>query len=316
MQSSQQPASLSLNRWSLFWALSRTQHGLLDLATPLVAALLWFGGFPPLSVMALGMITAFAGYTTVYAINDLVDVAHDRAKMAASDPSLRPEYLDTGGMRHPLAQGMLSLSAALAWAGFWGLITLAGAYALNPVCLYIFVAGASLEVIYCLLLKITALRCLVSGMVKTSGGIAAVYAVDPNPSLWFLLALWAWIFCWEIGGQNIPADWYDVDQDRRLGARTLPVTFGLRRTSCLALACLGFTPVLGLVVLALAPIQMRLLLGIVSWIVGLYLLILPVWKLWRTREGDTAIILFNRASHYPLAILCVVLIGLIIDAIF
>ena len=315
MQSRTQSVAPPHNRWGLLLALSRTQHGVLDLATPVVAALLWAGGFPPLSVMSLGLITAFAGYTAVYAINDLVDAAHDRAKMAASDPADRPEYLDTGAVRHPLAQGMLSLRAALVWIGFWSLVAMVGAYALNPVCFYIFVIGACLEVVYCLLLKVTALRCLVSGMVKTAGGVAAVYAVDPNPSPWFLLALWAWVFSWEIGGQNIPADLYDVEQDQKLGARTTPVVLGLRRTTMLALACLVLTPLLSLAVLFTAPLKMHGLAAVAALAVGAYLLLLPVLAVWRSRAGDTAIVLFNRASYYPMAMLAVVLAGLSVQTL-
>mgnify|MGYP000096088635 CR=1 FL=1 len=36
---------------------------------------------------------------------------------------------------------------------------------------------------------------------------AAVVAVDPSPSLVFLLFLFLTIFFWEIGGQNAPNDW-------------------------------------------------------------------------------------------------------------
>jgi 4-hydroxybenzoate polyprenyltransferase len=60
-------------RLKLFLALSRTPHGLLDLATPLLAALLWLGHLPPGDVTALGILGAFAGYTAVYALNDIVD---------------------------------------------------------------------------------------------------------------------------------------------------------------------------------------------------------------------------------------------------
>ena len=56
-----------LSRLKLFFALSRTPHGLLDMATPAVSALLWLGDFPTLKVIALGLVTAFSGYTAVYA---------------------------------------------------------------------------------------------------------------------------------------------------------------------------------------------------------------------------------------------------------
>ena len=68
-----------LSKLPLFLALSRTPHGLLDMAAPF-AALLWLGAFPPLTVMLLGVVTVFAGYTAVYALNDVVDYQNDRKK--------------------------------------------------------------------------------------------------------------------------------------------------------------------------------------------------------------------------------------------
>jgi hypothetical protein len=56
-------AVMSLFRVRRSLALSRTSQGLLDLATLSLAALLWFGGLPPLGVVALGLLAVFAGYT-------------------------------------------------------------------------------------------------------------------------------------------------------------------------------------------------------------------------------------------------------------
>ena len=72
-----------LSRLKLFFALSRTPHGLLDMCTPAFGALLWLGHFPPLYVIILGLITTFAGYTAVYALNDVIDYEADREKAAA-----------------------------------------------------------------------------------------------------------------------------------------------------------------------------------------------------------------------------------------
>ena len=51
------------SRIKLFLALSRTPHGLLDMTTPAFAALLWLGALPPLPVLAIAVVTAFAGFT-------------------------------------------------------------------------------------------------------------------------------------------------------------------------------------------------------------------------------------------------------------
>ena len=68
-------------RLSLFGALSRTPHGVLELAEPGLAAMLVVGGLPPWPIIGLGLLTAFAGYTAVYAINDLVDLREDRERI-------------------------------------------------------------------------------------------------------------------------------------------------------------------------------------------------------------------------------------------
>ena len=65
----------------LFLALSRTPHLLLDLATPMVAALLCLGRLPNLSTIILGLITVFAGYACIYALNDVTDYQVDRQRM-------------------------------------------------------------------------------------------------------------------------------------------------------------------------------------------------------------------------------------------
>ena len=98
-----------------------------------------------------------------------------------------------------------------------------GAWQLNPACVFIFAAACLLEVAYCLLWRVSPYRTLVSGAVKTCGAVAAVFAVDPSPSFAFLGALFLALFLWEIGGQNIPNDLTDLEEDRRMNARTIPV---------------------------------------------------------------------------------------------
>ena len=88
VQSAYLPHSASTHL-KFFLALSRTPHGLLDMATPALTALLWYGAIPSLRIISLGFITAFAGYTAVYALNDLVDYRVDK-KDSKRGYSLRP----------------------------------------------------------------------------------------------------------------------------------------------------------------------------------------------------------------------------------
>ncbi len=297
-----------LSRLKLFLALSRTPHGLLDVATPAFAALLWLGHFPPLQVIFLGIFTAFAGYTAVYALNDLIDYRVDKEKIQQGDQGESGDYLDAPLIPHPIAQGALSFKEALLWALAWAVLAVIGAYLLNPVCVLIFTAGCALETLYCLMIRVTYLRSIVSGAVKTSGGIAAVFAVDPDPSLSFLIVLFLWLFFWEIGGQNIPNDWTEMEVDRRIGAKTLPVRFGPKRSSMIIFGSLLMAVAMGVLLFLFASVRLELPFLVASLVLGIYLLIIPAFRLHESKEPRHALLLFNRASFYPLALLVLITI--------
>ena len=281
------------------------------MATPALAALLCYGGLPPFGVIALGLLTGFAGYTAVYALNDVVDYRVDQEKLKAAGPGPKPGYLDAIFMRHPLAQGRVSFGEGVLWVAAWAAVALAGAYRLNPVCAYLFLAGCLLEAVYCRLLRVSHLRTLVSGLVKTLGGVAAVYAVSPHPSRGLVLLLFLWLFCWEIGGQNIPADWHDLEEDQRLGAQTIPVYCGPEGAGAMVLGALALSVALSALLLWVAPLRFSPLLVGLALAAGGYLLLLPGYRLYRTKDPAQAAALFNRASAYPLAMLGLALTSLV-----
>ncbi len=296
----------------LFMALSRTPHGLLDMATPCFAALLWIGEFPSLRIILIGLITVFAGYTAVYALNDLVDYRIDQEKITKGNYCNPDDYLDAMMVRHPLAQGCLSFKQGLVWALFWSTIAGIGAYLLNPVCVLIFLAGCCLETVYCIMWRITPLRAVISGAVKTSGPIAGIFAVDPTPSPVFVMVLFLALFFWEIGGQNIPADWTDLESDRRLKAQTIPVRFGTQRSAEFLLSCLIFALVLMAISFQLSKSGFEMVAPTISLILGIYLLLIPAIRLYQSNSRSDAMALFNKSSYYPLALLAAVLISFII----
>jgi 4-hydroxybenzoate polyprenyltransferase len=301
-----------LSRIKLFWALSRTPHGLLDMSTPALGALIWLGTFPPLNTIIIGIITVFAGYTAVYAWNDVIDYRVDQEKASIGSLREADNYLDAVLPRHPMAQGLLSLREGLLWALGWSLLTTVGAYLLNPVCVLIFVAGCFLEAIYCLMLKVNPIRTIVSGGVKTSGAVAAVFAVDPYPSLLYIIALFLWLFFWEIGGQNIPADWADIEEDRQLQAQTIPVRLGTGYAALILLSCIILALAMNIFVFYHSAVGINPPYVIVSLIAGVYLLLIPALRLYISKERSHAMALFNKASYYPLAMLVVVVINLLI----
>lgn len=287
-----------------FLALSRSKHGIVDAAMPGFVALLWLGHLPSARVLLLSLLTALAGYTAIYALNDLLGVKADREKFTGG---INPGYsLEAAEMRHPLAQGMLSMSGGVSWFVFWYALTLAGAYLLNPALVWIVIAAALAEAVYCQLHKVTYWRMLVSGLVKSAGPIAAVFVVARAPSVKLLLLLLAWLMCWEIGGQNIPADWNDVEEDRRVGAKTVPLVLGPRVAGGLVAATLALTVILSLFLPRMSPLALGVPYVVVSAAAGFFLLLLPGFRLLRSHDPREAARLFDRASHYPLALLAIV----------
>jgi 4-hydroxybenzoate polyprenyltransferase len=298
-----------LSRIKLFMALSRTPHGVLDMATPALGALLYLGAVPPIQVVMLGVLTAFAGYTAVYALNDVVDFRVDREKVQHCGLPDTGSDLDAVCARHPLAQGLLSLREGVLWTVSWGALALVGAYLLNPICALIFIAGCVAEAFYCLMLRVSYLRTLVSGVVKTAGGIAAIYAVAPEPPAYFVILFFTWLFAWEIGGQNVPNDWTDMKEDRDLQTETIPVLFGVETSSLIILVALGLAVLLSLVLYwaTPAPLSPLYLLGAAG--AGAGLLLLPAQRLRVDPTVRNAGALFNLASYYPLALFLVVVVS-------
>jgi 4-hydroxybenzoate polyprenyltransferase len=309
-ESSFQNPLTGISRLKLFWALSRTPHGLLDMCTPAFAALLWLGYFPSMTVIVIGLVTTFAGYTAVYALNDVIDYRVDKEKVAEVGLSDAGSDLDSVGVRHPMAQGLLSFKEGLLWVTAWGIVALIGAYFLNPVCVLIFAGGCTLEAVYCALWRVSPFRTFVSGAVKTSGAIAAVFAVDPTPDPMFVLLLFLMLFFWEIGGQNIPNDWSDMDEDRRMRAKTIPVRWGVRAANGIILTTIALTLCMLVVLFYISQDRYGFIYLIISLVFSFYLLLLPALQLNKTREKARAMVLFNKASYFPLALLAVVVLSL------
>jgi len=282
-----------------FFALSRTRHGVLDLATPGFVALLWLGRFPAWQIILLSVFTAFAAYTAIYALNDLAGVAVDTEKFRGG---INPGYLiEASQYRHPLAQNMVSYRSGLLWFAAWFTVALIGSYLLNPAIVIILIAAAVLEVIYCLLLKVTCLRTFLGGMVKSAGPIAAIYVIDADPAFPLLFLVFAWVFFWEIGGQNVPSDWNDTAEDKRVNAKTIPLELGAQKAGVIILFALGLTVTISLFLHQASPLSLCPIFPVASAIAGVFLLLKPAYKLYKQKEGRLAAKLFDYASYYPLA---------------
>ncbi|MGD8502836.1 MAG: UbiA family prenyltransferase [Syntrophobacterales bacterium] len=296
-------------------ALSRTPHLLIDLATPMAAALLCLGQFPPVSTVLIGMITVFAGYACIYALNDVIDYQLDRKRMGVLPREPVCFDLDCMFVRHPLAQGLISYANGVAWTGFWGIIALTGAALLHPVCAVIFVVGAILEVIYCKLYQFSQWKILIAATVKNLGALAAIFAVNPEPSPQFVIAVFIWIALWEVGGQNIPNDLVDMQEDRRLSAKTIPVVYGSSVSIVIILVALIASFVLGLGVVFLTPLKLKGIYLLGATLSGVFFLLFPLKRFLAAKDTSKAINLFNQASLYPLGILTTTVLCILVQYI-
>jgi 4-hydroxybenzoate polyprenyltransferase len=294
-----------------FFALSRTTHGILDIATPAFCALLWLGRFPSWQITLLSLVTAFAGYTAIYALNDLVGVRGDREKIAIH--GINPGYsVEASDMRYPLAQNILSYRSGLIWFSIWFLLTLIGSYFLNPAIIIVVITATFLEISYCLLFKVTYWRTLFSGMVKASGPIAAILVVNHNPPVLLLLLQLIWLITWEIGGQNIPADWNDVAEDERLNAKTIPLQLGTKKGGLIVIILLALSVITSLFLPLISPKSLGLPYLLASILAGYFLLLQPGFQLNKIRENRQAGRLFDKASYYPLTQLVIMTLLIII----
>ncbi len=293
-----------------FFALSRTTHAVLDIALPGFCAVLWLGAFPPLPTILLSLATAFAAYTAIYALNDLAGLSLDREKLAAG---INPGYsVEASDLRYPLARHLLPRRQGWLWFAAWFALALTGSYLLNPAIDLILVLAASREILYCRLFKVTYLRTLVSGLVKSSGPIAGIFVVDRHPALPLLLLVLAWVFFWEIGGQNVPADWNDTVEDRRVNGKTIPLLFGPHKAGFVVVIALILTVVTSLFLPLISPAALGWPYVLATAAVGSILLLIPAFRLLQIRGERQAARLFDNASYYPLAQLAIITVFVIL----
>jgi 4-hydroxybenzoate polyprenyltransferase len=277
-----------------------------------MAAMLWLGHFPSTSIVIVGLITAFSGYTAVYALNDLVDHRVDRERLRVRDESKRRFDVDEIMVPHPVAQGMLSFTSGLSWCLFWAALALVGAWWLNPLCALLFVFSAALEAIYCKLLRITHLKIVASAAVKSIGGLVGVLAVDPHPSPGFVVLLMLWLAAWEVGGQNIANDMVDMEEDSRVSARTTLTVKGTHEAVFRLVAAISMAAVCGVAVYWYAGEGVGLLYPIGAVLLGWKLLLEPARKVYYEPGNASAESLFNRASYMPLSFLVLVVAAIYI----
>ena len=296
--------SLALRREGIrkFFGLSRMTHSVLDVAHPAIGALLVLGAFPGASTVVIGLVAAFAGFTAVFALNDVMDSKVDCEKMAKLTGKKDCFDIDSVGYRHPIAQGALTFKAALGWVIAWGLLSLSLAFILRPLCAGLMVAALLLEIGYCRLLRVSHWKTFLSGAMVAVGGLAGVYAVAAAPPVGFVALFFAWAFAWEVGCRNIPNDWSDLEEDIAMRVRTFPVRYGRRTSTWVSFSLLCVTVAASLFFPLLVPVRHAALYLAGALAAGAVLLVIPAVRWVRDQKMASAMYLFNRACFYPLAV--------------
>jgi 4-hydroxybenzoate polyprenyltransferase len=275
---------------------ARSRSAFLSLGEPALGALIAYGAIPSARVILLGLLAAIAGYLCVYALNDLLDLQADRKEIEAyaahpRDPEQEVMQLDILSVRHPVAAGALPLWAGITWVAVLGAVGLVAAYLLRPLCAWLFVLCALLQVLYCALRHKTWLKIIPAGTMVAVGGLAGWFAV--GRAHWGALAFFFLLLLWEIAGRNLSNDLADVEHDRMVGIATLAATRGPDTAVEAIVGGALFMPVLAL--LQPGPWVTRAILAVVA--VGT--MSVPALLLRRTRAEPAAQHYFNRASLFP-----------------
>lgn len=257
----------------------------------------------------IGFITAWCGSHATFALNDYMDMEMDRKRFQHLK-KFNGFDIDSVIVRHPLAQGYLSKKSVMIWIVTLGIITLIGAYWLSPVACILFILSVSLEIWYCKMALVSAWKFLPSGIMVALGALAGWFAVTNELDWPSILAFLFWMYAWEVGGRNIVNDWADVEEDKYLGIKTVPVVYGLKVAGAIIILFAFLTVIISLVIGLLLDLNLLFFLGAVS--VGCYTMLFPGLKLIKEKNSEAAHTLFNRASFYPVSMLVVLVLSLYI----
>ena len=277
------------------FASSRPLQAALSIAQPLFAAFLAVGGIPELRLLALLIIGSVAGMFSVFAMNDLLDSPLDKKSMRLQKKN--GWDIDSVVKQHPLGRGEVSHCQQIAWIAFTGLVAAAILYMLSPLALAFYFLAILLEAVYCRLAQVSALKALAAGLLVADGAAIGWFAAGGGWNLSMLSPLCLLFFAWEIGGRNIPNDFSDVLQDRKLGVKTAPAVYGAGFASRLILL-FALLAVAGNIVLG-ASASLGIPYLFISTAIGAMLLVLPAIALAKNPAPGEALRYFNKASLYP-----------------
>jgi len=264
----------------------KLEHSVFSLPIILAGAILGAGGWPPARLLGLIVLAAVAGRVMAMGFNRLIDAEIDRR-----NPRTRMRELPRGAMQ--AWEGWLVVAAA-------GLIYVAAAGAIAPVCLALSPIPVALFVVYPYLKRLTSLAHVGLGlawsMAPLGGWLAAARSLERlRESGW----LWLFSLLWVAGFDVIYAT-MDEAFDREAGLHSLPARWGKRR----ALAAAAAAHVLAFACLVMLWFQQGMAKPALAWLAALAGLF--VWQhAVAGRKPEFAFFQLNAATGF-LVLWCVV----------
>ena len=309
-----EPASTPAELVRALLGMSRAIVAVFVLAHAGLAAILATKTIPDINTIIIGSLACVFGTGALIGLNDLLDIDLDRRRYVELGPAPvkeeEPGGFDIGSLfiHHPVARGVISLRLGIAWAALLSAASLFFIYELKPSLWPIFFAIGVFVVLYSVLGSFSYWKFLAVATAVTLGALAGWLTVADETSLalWFFVA---WTFLWEIGGRNVPNDFNDIDEDRVLGVKTIPVVLGPKTASRVVLAALMLSYALSFPLFILARMPAFFIAAAAA--VGLYLLLIPAWGLWRDPRPEISQRLYNRSAVYPLVLLVLLMANLL-----
>jgi 4-hydroxybenzoate polyprenyltransferase len=105
-----------------------------------------------------------------------------------------------------------------------------------------------------------------------------------------------------MGCRNIPNDWSDLEEDTALRIKTMPVRFGRLATSRISFVFACVTIASSLLFPYAIPVRFAMIFQAGALTAGIILLIIPGVRWLRDQQTKSAMLFFNRACFYPLAV--------------
>ncbi|WAC07371.1 MAG: hypothetical protein OS130_14270 [Thermodesulfobacteriota bacterium] len=105
-----------------------------------------------------------------------------------------------------------------------------------------------------------------------------------------------------MGGQNFASNWSDGEEDLQDRARNIPVGFGFHGALIIIIFLLVPTAPSSFLRCWFIPNPLSTAYVFGAFWVGLYFLLLPAYRLYKTKASPEAANLFSRASCYPAVI--------------